>query len=86
MTEKVLVFDTTLRDGEQSPGASMPISEKMMLAHQLERLHYRAIQNLYYNPKIYYKMLSLARSWVQSLHNVQGSLWCLTPKPEVPQM
>ena len=38
MTERVLIFDTTLRDGEQSPGASMTISEKLMLAEQLERL------------------------------------------------
>jgi 2-isopropylmalate synthase len=38
MTDRVLVFDTTLRDGEQSPGASMTISDKLMLARQLERL------------------------------------------------
>ena len=29
MTERVLIFDTTLRDGEQSPGASMTITEKV---------------------------------------------------------
>jgi 2-isopropylmalate synthase len=38
MTEKVVVFDTTLRDGEQSPGASMNKAEKLRLAVQLERL------------------------------------------------
>jgi 2-isopropylmalate synthase len=38
MTNRVLIFDTTLRDGEQSPGASMTIDEKLMLAEQLERL------------------------------------------------
>jgi 2-isopropylmalate synthase len=38
MTDRVLVFDTTLRDGEQSPGASMTLKDKLMLAHQLERL------------------------------------------------
>src|SRR5512139_1438312 len=38
MADRVLVFDTTLRDGEQSPGASMTIDEKLMLARQLERL------------------------------------------------
>ena len=38
MTDRVLVFDTTLRDGEQSPGASMTINEKLMLARQLQRL------------------------------------------------
>jgi 2-isopropylmalate synthase len=38
MTNKLIVFDTTLRDGEQSPGASMTADEKMRLARQLERL------------------------------------------------
>jgi 2-isopropylmalate synthase len=33
--EKVLIFDTTLRDGEQSPGASLSISEKLEIAQQL---------------------------------------------------
>jgi 2-isopropylmalate synthase len=44
MTDRVLVFDTTLRDGEQSPGASMTITEKMMLAEQLERLRVDVIE------------------------------------------
>jgi 2-isopropylmalate synthase len=34
----VKIFDTTLRDGEQSPGASMTAEEKLLIAHQLERL------------------------------------------------
>ncbi|MFC1857710.1 2-isopropylmalate synthase [Thermodesulfobacteriota bacterium] len=38
MTEKVTIFDTTLRDGEQSPGASMNTAEKARLAVQLEKL------------------------------------------------
>src|SRR5579871_3386234 len=37
-TERVIVFDTTLRDGEQSPGCSMNQQEKLRLAHQLDRL------------------------------------------------
>ena len=36
--EKLVVFDTTLRDGEQSPGASMRPDEKLEVAMQLERL------------------------------------------------
>ncbi len=36
--ERVLIFDTTLRDGEQSPGASMNQEEKLRIAWQLERL------------------------------------------------
>lgn len=38
MSEKVIIFDTTLRDGEQSPGASMNEAEKVRIAMQLERL------------------------------------------------
>ncbi|MGB8720728.1 MAG: 2-isopropylmalate synthase [Desulfobacterales bacterium] len=38
MSERVYIFDTTLRDGEQSPGASMNTAEKMRLANQLEKL------------------------------------------------
>jgi 2-isopropylmalate synthase len=38
MAERVEIFDTTLRDGEQSPGASMNVSEKVEMARQLERL------------------------------------------------
>ncbi|MFN2577760.1 MAG: 2-isopropylmalate synthase [Pyrinomonadaceae bacterium] len=37
-TERVKVFDTTLRDGEQSPGCSMNLEEKVRLAHKLEGL------------------------------------------------
>ena len=37
--DRVIIFDTTLRDGEQSPGASMNIEEKLRIAHQLERLN-----------------------------------------------
>ena len=37
-TNKVQIFDTTLRDGEQSPGASLNIDEKVEIARQLERL------------------------------------------------
>ena len=35
---RVLIFDTTLRDGEQSPGASLNESEKLQIAHALSRL------------------------------------------------
>jgi len=38
MTEYVKIFDTTLRDGEQSPGASMNVEEKVLIAKQLARL------------------------------------------------
>ena len=40
----VLIFDTTLRDGEQSPGASLSIPEKVKLARQLARLQVDVIE------------------------------------------
>ncbi len=36
--ERVKIFDTTLRDGEQSPGATMNVDEKLVIARQLEKL------------------------------------------------
>jgi 2-isopropylmalate synthase len=36
--DRIQIFDTTLRDGEQSPGATMNIEEKLVIARQLERL------------------------------------------------
>ncbi len=44
MSERVIIFDTTLRDGEQSPGASMNTAEKMRLAMQLEKLGVDALE------------------------------------------
>ena len=38
MSDQIIIFDTTLRDGEQSPGASMNTAEKLRLAIQLEKL------------------------------------------------
>lgn len=54
--DKVIFFDTTLRDGEQCPGASMNLRQKLEVARQLEKLgvdvieagfpwHRRAISN-----------------------------------------
>jgi 2-isopropylmalate synthase len=42
--EMVKIFDTTLRDGEQSPGASMTIEEKIKVARQLEKLRVDIIE------------------------------------------
>jgi 2-isopropylmalate synthase len=39
MDNKVVIFDTTLRDGEQAPGFSMNIEEKLLMARQLEKLN-----------------------------------------------
>src|SRR4051794_9583292 len=37
-SERLVIFDTTLRDGEQSPGASMNLAEKLEIAHALKDL------------------------------------------------
>ncbi len=42
--DRLIIFDTTLRDGEQSPGASMTKDEKLRIARQLERLRVDVIE------------------------------------------
>ncbi len=44
MEERIYIFDTTLRDGEQSPGCSMNIDEKVRMARQLEQLRVDVIE------------------------------------------
>ena len=44
MADKLIIFDTTLRDGEQSPGASMTREEKIRIAKQLERMKVDVIE------------------------------------------
>lgn len=44
MAEKLIIFDTTLRDGEQSPGASMTKEEKVRIAKALEKLRVDVIE------------------------------------------
>ena len=44
MTRKIDIFDTTLRDGEQSPGASMNTEEKLIIAQELLRMHVDIIE------------------------------------------
>ena len=42
--DKLIIFDTTLRDGEQSPGASMTKEEKLRIARALEKLRVDVIE------------------------------------------
>ncbi|MEK7230698.1 MAG: 2-isopropylmalate synthase [Pseudomonadota bacterium] len=42
--DKLIIFDTTMRDGEQSPGASMTKDEKLRIARQLERMRVDVIE------------------------------------------
>ncbi|MDR3323499.1 MAG: 2-isopropylmalate synthase [Zoogloeaceae bacterium] len=44
MTDRLVIFDTTLRDGEQSPGASMTREEKIRVARQLEKMRVDVIE------------------------------------------
>lgn len=44
MSDKLIIFDTTLRDGEQSPGASMTQEEKIRIAKNLEKLKVDVIE------------------------------------------
>jgi len=44
MTDRLIIFDTTLRDGEQSPGASMTQDEKVRIARALERMRVDIIE------------------------------------------
>ncbi|MBS0368332.1 MAG: 2-isopropylmalate synthase [Proteobacteria bacterium] len=44
MNDQLIIFDTTLRDGEQSPGASMTRDEKLRIARQLERMKVNVIE------------------------------------------
>jgi 2-isopropylmalate synthase len=44
MMDRIAIFDTTLRDGEQAPGFSMNVEEKLKMARQLERLQVDIIE------------------------------------------
>jgi 2-isopropylmalate synthase len=44
MQERIIIFDTTLRDGEQSPGASLNVYEKLEIARELEKLNVDVIE------------------------------------------
>ncbi|KAA0443656.1 MAG: 2-isopropylmalate synthase, partial [Candidatus Thioglobus sp.] len=44
MSDKLIIFDTTLRDGEQSPGASMNKDEKIRIAKALEKMRVDVIE------------------------------------------
>ena len=44
MAKKVIIFDTTLRDGEQSPGASLNTREKLQIARYLQMMQVDVIE------------------------------------------
>jgi len=44
MPGKIIIFDTTLRDGEQSPGASLSSAQKLIIARELEKMKVDVIE------------------------------------------
>ena len=44
MKDRLIIFDTTMRDGEQSPGASMTREEKLRIGRHLERMRVDVIE------------------------------------------
>ncbi len=44
MAQKIFIFDTTLRDGEQAPGMHLSVKEKLEIAHQLQKLNVDIIE------------------------------------------
>ncbi|HZK24071.1 MAG TPA: 2-isopropylmalate synthase [Oscillospiraceae bacterium] len=44
MTDKIIIFDSTLRDGEQTPGAKLNLAEKLKIAKQLAQLNVDVIE------------------------------------------
>ena len=57
MKDQLIIFDTTLRDGEQSPGASMTKDEKVRIAKSLERMRVDIIEAGF--PTVSYTHLTL---------------------------
>ena len=47
MAERIFIFDSTLRDGEQTPGAKLNIQEKVEIARQLARLNVDVIEAVF---------------------------------------
>ena len=58
MTDRVKIFDTTLRDGEQAPGCSMTLREKLRLSKALSDLRVDVIEALNMTVPGYYAHLS----------------------------
>ena len=67
--DKIIIFDTTLRDGEQSPGASMNAAEKLRLAFQLEKLGVDAIEAGF--PAASFGDLEAVKQIAEKIHDVE---------------
>ena len=62
--ERVYIFDTTLRDGEQSPGATMTLEEKLQVAEALRMIHEEGLERVFQRHD---EMAALARRRAGSL-------------------
>ena len=81
MSEKVIIFDTTLRDGEQSPGASMNEAEKLRIAMQLEKLGVDVIEAGF--PAASQGELEAVRLVASKLSNAQVCALARTSKEDI---
>ena len=59
--KKVRILDTTLRDGEQSPGVSLNVQEKLEIARQLARLNVDVIAVSYTHLDVYKRQILIRR-------------------------
>nr|MBP7216767.1 2-isopropylmalate synthase [Candidatus Omnitrophota bacterium] len=80
--EKIIIFDTTLRDGEQAPGASLTPQQKLEIAYQLERLNVDFIEAGFpiASPGDFQAVQTIARAIKKS--GVCGLARCLKPDIE----
>ena len=67
--QKIKIFDITLRDGEQSPGVNLNLSEKLEIAKQLERLYVDTIEAGFPAPQK--GILYLFKQIAQTIKNVR---------------
>ena len=81
MKDRVYIFDTTLRDGEQSPGASMNAAEKMRLAVQMEKLGVDIIEAGF--PAASKGDLEAVSQIAQKLENIEIAALARTSKEDI---
>jgi 2-isopropylmalate synthase len=80
-TERITIFDTTLRDGEQSPGCSMNLAEKVRVARQLERLGVDVIEGGF--PIASDGDFAAVRAIAQACRSVAVAALCRTTEADV---
>src|SRR5260370_11311665 len=79
--ERIRIFDTTLRDGEQSPGCSMDLAEKVQLARQLQSLGVDIIEAGF--PIASEGDFEAVKAVAAECRNVTVAALCRTAEPDV---